>query len=347
MKKHINLIYISLLAVTMQSCLKDKFGISVSDVPATKIVELAPLDDGATTSINSRMKTISRLPSTLSATDTMTIPVYLGSTTGPLDHDVTVTLARDTAAIAKYNLAQGTNWSFFPENTIVSENLKVTIPAGKNVGYFKLVVNTLKVLSDDKYMIAYNIAEVPKPLSISADRFYVYYKMVVRNKYDGFYSLRSGGMTDYQVPDNVFIGSTTVELVTIDDSTCLMRDAYVYHDYPNSKDPNNQPVNGHLLWSKSGNAWSWYGYFCPVLHFNPNGNGQITRVTNYFGQPDPVRGRSAALSPDPTEAANSAWDPVTRNVKAYYLMYDGSFTGGWKGSKVWFYDNLTFVSDRP
>ncbi len=344
MKKHINLIYISLLTITMQSCMKDKFGISMSDIPATKIVELAPVDDGATTSIDSRMKTINRLPSTLNATDTISIPVYLGSTTGPLDHDVTVTLARDTAAIAKYNLAKGTNWAFFPENTIVSENLKVTIPAGKNVAYFKLVVNTLNVKSDDKYMVAYNIADVPKPLSISADRFYVYYKMVVRNKYDGVYSLRSGGMTDYQVPENVFIGSTTVELVTVDDSTCIMRDAYVYNN--GYTDPYGKALNAHLFWSTSGNAWNWYGYFCPVLHFNSNGNGQITRVTNYFGQPDAVRGRSAALSPDPTQAANSAWDPSTRNVKVYYLMYDGSFTGGWKGCKVWFYDNMTFVRDR-
>jgi len=325
--------------------MKDKFGISLSDVPATSIVELAPLDNAATISVDSRMKTINRMPSSLSATDTITIPVYIANTAGTFDKDVTVTLARDTAAITKYNIAKGTNWSFFPESTIVSENLKVTIPAGKNVGYFKLVVNTLNVKSDDKYMIAYNIAQVPKPLSISSDRFYVYYKMVVKNKYDGYYSLRSGGMTDYQFPENTFIGSTTVDLVTVDDSTCIMRDSYVFHN--GYTDPYGKPLNAHIFWSTASNSWNWYGYFCPVLHFNPNGNGQIIRVTNYFGQPEAIRGRSAALSPDATQAANSAWDPTTRNVKVYFLMYDGTYQGGWKGSKVWFYDNLTFISDRP
>ncbi|RBL92449.1 DUF1735 domain-containing protein [Chitinophaga flava] len=345
MKKHFNLIYISLLAVTMQSCLKDKFGASLSDIPGTKIVELAPVDDGATASIDSRMKTINRLPSTLKAVDTITIPVYLGSTTGTSDQDITVTLARDTAAITKYNIAKGTNWTFFPENTIISENLKVTIPAGKNVGYFKLLVNTLNVKSDDKYMVAYNIAEVPKPLSISADRFYVYYKLVVRNKYDGLYSFRPGGMTDYQFAENVAISNTTVDLVTIDDSTCIMRDAYAYKN--SGPDPYGKPLNAHIFWSTTNNNWNWYGYFCPVLHFDPNGSGQIIRVTNYFGQPDPARGRYAVLSPAPAEAAASKWDPATRSVKVYYLMYDGTFKGGWQGSKVWFYDNLTFVSDRP
>ncbi|PSL50366.1 uncharacterized protein DUF1735 [Chitinophaga niastensis] len=345
MKKHFNLIYISLLAITVQSCLKDKFGVSLSDVPATSIVELAPLDNGATTSLDSRIKTITRLPSTLKAVDTITIPVYIANTAGPLNQDVTVTLTRDTAAIAKYNIAKRTNWTFFPENTIVSENLKVTIPAGKNVGYFTLVVNTQNVKPTDKYMIAYNIAEVPKPLSISTDRFYVYYKLVVKNKYDGFYSLRSGGMTDYQFPQNTFIGSTTVDLVTVDDSTCIMRDSYVFNN--GYSDPYNNPLNAHIFWSTASNSWNWYGYFCPVLHFNSNGNGQIVRVTNYFGQPDPVRGRSAALSPAPAEAAASAWDPATRNVTAYYLMYDGTYKGGWMGSKTWYYDNLTFVSDRP
>lgn len=345
MKKHFNLIYISLLAITLPSCLKDKFGVSLSDVPGTSIVELAPLDDGATTSVDSRMKTITRLPSTVKAVDTITIPVYIGNTAGASDQDITVTLARDTAAITKYNIAKKTNWAFFPENTIVSENLKVTIPAGKNVGYFKLLVNTLNVKSDDKYMIAYNIAEVPKPLSISADRFYVYYKLVVKNKYDGHYSLRSGGMTDYQFGENTFIGSTTVDLVTVDDSTCIMRDSYVFNN--GYTDPYGKPLNAHIFWSTASNGWNWYGYFCPVLHFNPNGNGQIIRVTNYFGQPDPVRGRAAALSPAPAEATASAWDPATRNVKVYYLMYDGTYKGGWMGSKTWFYDNLTFVSDRP
>lgn len=318
----------------------------MSDIPGTHIVELAPMDDGATASIDSRVKTLKRLPSTLKAGDTITIPVYLASTTGTLDQDVTVTLARDIAAITKYNLAQGTNWTFFPENTIISEHLKVTIPAGKSVGYFTLIVNTKAVKSDDKYMAAYRITEVPKPLSISADRFYVYYKLVVKNKYDGYYSLRSGGMTDYQFRENTVISSTTVDLVTIDDSTCLMRDAYMFKN--GYTDPNNKPLNAHLYWSAFTNTWSnWYDYFCPVLHFDPSGNGKITRVTNYFGQPEAVLGRSAALSPNPTEAAASAWDPATRNVKVYYLMYDGTYKGGWQGCKTWFYDNLTFLNDRP
>ncbi|MCW3463469.1 DUF1735 domain-containing protein [Chitinophaga nivalis] len=345
MKKHFKLIYISLLTLALPSCLKDKFGASLSDIPGTFIVELAPKDDGATTSIDSRTKTISRLPSTLKAVDTISIPVYLGNTTGTLDYDVTVTLSRDTAAITKYNIVNGTNWRFFPENTIVSENLKVTIPAGKNIGYFKLLVNTLQVKPDDKYMAAYRITAVPKPLSISADRFYVHYKLIVKNKYDGLYSLRSGGMTDYQFAENTFIGSTTVDLVTVDDSTCIMRDAYAFNN--GYLDPNGQPLNAHIFWSTASNSWSWYGYFCPVLHFNPNGNGQIIRVTNYFGQPDPVRGRSARLSPNPAEATASAWDPATRNVKVYYLMYDGTYQGGWQGAKVWFYDNLTFIKERP
>lgn len=345
MKKHFNLIYISLLALATQSCLKDKVGVSLADIPGTNIVELAPLDDGATTSLDSRIKTINRLPSTLKAVDTITIPVYLASTTGVSNKDITVTLARDTAAITKYNLAKGTRWAFFPDSTIVNENLKVTIPAGKNVGYFNLLVNTSRVKSDDKFMVAYNISEVPKPLSISADRFYVYYKLVVRNKYDGFYNYRPGGMTDYQVSTNVAISNTTVDLVTIDDSTCIMRDAYAYAN--GNTDPYGNPLNAKLFWNAANNSWTWYGYFCPVLHFDPNGSGKIIRVTNYFGQPDPVRGRYAKISPAANEAAASQWDPATRNVKVYYLMYDGTFTGGWQGCKVWFFDNLTFVRDRP
>lgn len=340
-----NMLIASVALFCLSSCLKDKVGVSLADIPGTRVVELAPIDDGITASASSRVNTISIGFKDKKADDTITIAVYMADAAGPLNKDVIVTLARDSDAITKYNLANSTSFAFLPNPFFVSENLQVTIPAGQNVGYFKLRINDTN-LSGNNYMLAYKIISAPAPLSISVDRFYVYYKISARNRYDGSYTMSgsTSGLYDYQIQTYGPI-SSTVDLVTVDDSTCIMRDSYLYST--NYRDPYGNPVNGHLFWENGSNVWSWYGYFCPVLHFSSNGSGKIVAVTNYFGQPEPVRGRYALLSPDAIQAAASSWNPNTRNVEASYLMYQSSYTGGWDGCKTWFHDVLTFVSERP
>jgi uncharacterized protein DUF1735 len=342
-----NMLIASIALFCLPSCLKDKLGISMADTPGTRIVELAPIDDGITSSIDSRVNTITIEFKDKKADDTITIAVYMADAAGPLNKDVVVTLARDSDAITKYNLANATNYSFLPNNYIISENLQVTIPAGQNVGYLKVRINDISLYGYN-YMLAYQIVSVPAPLSISIDRFYVYYKLAARNKYDGSYTSSSAtcGLLDYEY-SNLGPISSTIDLVTVDDSTCILRDSYMYNN--GYTDPYGNPLNAHLFWVSNGNNsyFSWYYYFCPVLHFSSNGSGKIVAVTNYFGQPEPAQGRYALLSPDPTQAAASLWDPSTRNVVANYLMYGNSFTGGWAGCQTWFHDVLTFVSERP
>lgn len=340
-----NMLLGAVAMLLLPSCLKDKFGTSLSDIPGTRIVELAPLDNSLASSISSRVRTFGIPFKSKKADDTVSIVVYMADAIGPMNTDVSVTLARDTDAITKYNLANGTSYSFLPDSYIVGENLQVTIPAGQNVGYLHVHINDLH-LSGNQYMLAYKIVSVPSPLSISIDRFYVYYILDARNKYDGSYSMSSAtsGLYDYQTQDYGPI-SSTMDLVTVDDSTCIMRDSYLYDN--GYTDPYGKPLNAHLFWQYSTSSWNWYGYFCPVLHFSSDGSGKIVAVTNYFGQPEPARGRFATISPSPTEAAASLWDPTTRNVSAYYLMFQNGYSGGWDGSKTWFNDVLTFTGERP
>lgn len=184
MKYRYVIILMVLISAGLPSCLKEKLGVNLSDIPFTRIIELAPNDDpskGSADRVNTRAFGISTTPTQLQ------IPVYLNSPGGPYNKDVTVTLAKDPAGLAAYNVANGTTYEFLPDSVYTQTPFTVTIPAGQNFGYMTLSIKTSKVDASHSYLVAYKITSTPADAVLSDTRGASIWTFVFINQYDGQY----------------------------------------------------------------------------------------------------------------------------------------------------------------
>jgi hypothetical protein len=83
---------------------------------------------------------------------------------------------------------------------------------------------------------------------------------------------------------------------------------------------------------------TFYGNFGLILTFDAATN-KVTAVTNYFGQPSAVSGRSAVLDPS---GANSI-DPATKNIRVKFFMDETGIVG----HRATFDVTLVYLGARP
>ena len=193
------LIIITLIGVVgFTSCLKSLNDVNLSDIKGNKIFEVAP-SESPTLDANDRVRTVAF--DTSSIPQTLKIPIYLNTTSGTYDHDVIVTLAKDSAAINAYNLADttgNTNYQFLPDSVYTTTTpLTVVIPAGQKFGYLVLNIITAKIDILSQYMVSYKIVGIPSDAFISDTRSSGQCIVAIQNSWDGKYlingyTLRAG-----------------------------------------------------------------------------------------------------------------------------------------------------------
>jgi len=303
MKNKYFLLLALVAVIGLSSCLKSLNPLNLGDIPGYKLFEIAPSDNpalGAADRLYSVAYGISTTPQILK------IPVYLNSTTGTFSQDVTVTLAKDTAAILAYNAADttgATNFQFLPDSVYTTATpLTVVIPAGQKFGYLTVSINSSKVDLFTQYMVSYKIVSVPTGSAISDTRGSVQYKVAIKNKYDGLftdvfqlsgwgaYGIISDGMS-HQWPNNVGIETSG----------------------PNTVVKNYGGGYNQVEFS-AGGASGVFGATKPQYTFDL-ATDKLTDVSNL--SPDDGRGRKFKLNPSVTD---SRYDGSTGTIYAAYIM---------------------------
>ena len=185
------LIILALIGVVgFTSCLKSLNDVNLSDIKGNKVFEVAPSEDP---SLDANDRVRSSAFDILSTPQTLKIPIYLNTTSGTYNHDVVVTLVKDTAAINDYNMADttgNTNYQFLPDSVYTTTTpLTVVVPAGQQFGYLVLNIISSKIDLLTQYMVSYKIVGVPTGALISDTRSSGQNIVAIKNPWDGKYLL--------------------------------------------------------------------------------------------------------------------------------------------------------------
>lgn len=307
MKKVANFFSISVLfsslVILSTGCLKDELvedgltGPKISTSPS--IIELAGSVE-ATTSYNSSSVVAFDIGPNR---DTLGLVYARLAADQPADKDIQVQLELVPSLIDAYNDSNATAYEPLPTDiyNLSSEDLTITIPKGSREG--SLDINLIpNDLIDHEYAVGLRVKSVSDPnAKISGNFNNLVAIVLVKNIYDGEYSV-TGTMIDNVNPALTGLFPMTIYLVTTGANSVAMFDPIGWHDFIH-------PI------SNAGN-YSGYGSFAPQFEFDPSGNGTVVSVVNYFGQPAPANGRSAAI--DPTGL--NKWDPVTKEMKVKFFM---------------------------
>ena len=224
------IVIIFLLPIFLISCFKSSNQPDLKDIAGSKIFEIDPFSEDLALAgpIDSVRDTKSVLRDT--ALQVIEIPILIRSNSGSFfSNDVTVYLEQDTAAIYYANIrlhksdpVTKANYAILPSSIDVTPKpYSVTIPAGKQVGYFKVYIKSSLINNTDVYkdqikdMISYKISKVTDGGVISNSRASVQYPIALRNKYEAKYSAL--GYFYHPASPRTFTRSVT--LSTVDDST--------------------------------------------------------------------------------------------------------------------------------
>jgi len=260
-------------ALNLSSCLKDsKWYVNVSQ--GVPLVEL-PLE--------ARNLAGNLVPEALPISTTpqvIQVAVNLASAK-TLGNAVTVTLALDTAAITSYNHANGLDtggnvpYTLLPAADYSIPSYQVTIPAGQNLVYLNININTSLVNPSGLFILPIKI------VNGGGQQISNYNELLLavgaKNQYDGIYTV-TGMLTDNTTSTITGSYPETVYLETASASTNGFYDPNLGF--------------GHAITTSAGA--SYYGSFAPVFTFS---GSTITGVTNYYGQFSGSHLRSAVLDP--------------------------------------------------
>jgi len=246
----------------------------------------------------------------------------------PLSSPLTVKLGLDTAAITAYNTANGLSAADGDAYTLLpsadySSNLTVTIPAGQNLGYVTVSVNSSLIDPTQLYILPIKIVNGGGQQISNYDE--ILYNVQAKNSFDGVYTV-TGTMNDTENPTLTGYYPATVQLQTTG------ANSNIYYDV-------SQPTsggNGHLILASG--ALNEYGDFDPVFTFNTT-NQTVTSVTNAYGQPA-ADGRSAVL--DPTGVNAYTGTPGTSGfvIKVSYILVQAGV------NRTYFNEVFTYTGSR-
>jgi Domain of unknown function (DUF1735) len=172
--KYIKLPVIAIIALSLSSCLKE------DDIPnLSKVDPVIEFPLGGPGLKGNILSALSSAP-----VDTA-IALNIASP-DPIDHDVTVTIAADAAAVASYNTANGTAYEALPGTLFTLESTQIVIKAGYRIGRVKVKIKFDQFDLSKKYMLALAISDAPG-LIISGNFGKFLWSFVVKNPYEGDY----------------------------------------------------------------------------------------------------------------------------------------------------------------
>jgi len=320
--KHIIKNALPLLAVMVvfTSCLKDH--LAMDPAQSNNVIEFANTGTNASPAGAVYPRFSSDLGSLVTG-DSATFNVnlsYSGANMAP--SDITVTLEVDTAALRIYNKDQGTKYVAPPE-TIYHIARTAVIKKGTQVLQLKAaIINNSDFNFNVNYALPLKIASVSTG-EISGNYGTALFSFAVRNVYDGIYTM-SGTMTDQANAAITGYYPLDMNLITYSGNSIALWDPNVAKNY------------GHPI--HNGAAGNYYGSFSPIFFFDASGN--ITSVTNEYGQLSGASKRSAELDP-------TGINKITFGTGGQILYFEVSYIMTQNGSpRTYFNEKFTYKGAR-
>lgn len=322
----IKAIYFLFLLVGLSSCLKEREGNNHYPDEAGNIIEFANTGNNVASSTSKYPRFAVDLGSIKQGeSKTFNINVsYSGAENA--SQDITVNLALDQALLDQFNTENGTEYEVPPAG-IIEIPSTVVIKAGTR----KTTVEA-KVTLTDQYDFDKNYGVALKITSASAGTISgnfgaAVYSFSVRNQYDGVYHMEAlSPMTDVVAPSLTGYYPLDIQLITYSGNSVYYFDHTVLG------------VEGHAI--KSGTATSYYGSFSPVFFFDAAGN--ITSVTNYYGQLSGGLKRSAVLDPTGVNKITFNADGSVKELEVKYIMTQGDAFS----PRTYFHEKMTYLGPR-
>jgi hypothetical protein len=320
MKHIINKASLAIIALAFTSCVKDHLAVDPSQ--SNNVVEFA--NTGSIVSpagaVHPRFQIdLGSLQSGKSSPLNVNLS-YSGAATAP--QDITVTLTVDSAALAAYNAQQGTDYVLPPAAIYTLPNTAVIKAGTQKIQVQVAITNNSSYDFNVNYALPLKIQSVSSGI-ISGNFGTAIYSFAARNVYDGVYTM-TGTMTDHASAALTGYYPLDMDLITYSGNSIALFD------------PNVAGTYGHPI--KNGTSNSYYGSFSPVFIFDANGN--ITAVTNYYGQEAGANKRSGQLDPTGVNKITFNGDGTVASFEVSYIMIQNG------APRTYFKEKFTFKSPR-
>jgi hypothetical protein len=317
------------MLVGFTSCLKEHNGNHNEDT-AGNIVEFANTGDNVA-SASSKYPRFTVDLGSVGEGESVTFNLnvaYSGAEAAP--QDITVNLALDQATLDLFNTQNGTDYEVpadgiveFPSTVVIKKGTRKTTAEIKvtRTAAFDFNVNyglPLKITSASIGTISGNFGNAV-------------YSFAARNSYDGVYTMEAlAPMSDVVAPTLSGYYPLTMALITYTGNSVYLYDydgtytAGAYH-----------PI-------KSGASTSAYGSFSPIFYFDEDGN--VTEVSNYYGQESGGFKRSGVLDPTGVNKITFNADGSVASIDVKYIMTQSNATPF--APRTYFHEKFTYVGSR-
>lgn len=325
------LFFAAFLLSGLTSCLKsndDKMGLDVSK--PDNIVEFANTGDNVAVATSTYPRFSTDL-GVVNQDDTVFFNVnvsYSGS--NDASEDITISLALDPAALTLFNTQNESDY-VAPPADLFKLPATVVIKKGTRKTQVKVgIVNNASFDFNVNYALPIQISSASKG-TISGNFGKAMYSFSARNRYDGAYTMdATAPMVDVVSPGLTGFYPLKMHLITFTGNSVALYDI----------DGNAAKTYGHPI--KSGASASYYGSFSPVFSFDNNGN--ITSVTNYYGQESGANKRSAVLDPTGVNKIVFKGDGKVDYFEVSYIMQQSVSSPF--SPRTWFHEKFTYLGGR-
>lgn len=318
------------MLVGFTSCLKEHNGNHNEDT-AGNIVEFANTGDNVA-SASSKYPRFSIDLGKMNEGDEVAFNLnvaYSGAEAAP--QDITVNLALDEATLDLFNTQNGTEYEVpaagiveFPSTIVIKKGTRKTTAEIK-------VTRTADFDFNINYALPLKITSATTG-TISGNFGNAVYSFGARNQYDGVYRMEAlSPMLD--VTSASLTGNYPLEqaLITYTGNSVYLQNidpaAYTVGPY--------HPI-------KSGTSVSAYGSFSPIFYFDEEGN--VTEVSNYYGQESGGNKRSGKLDPTGVNKITFNADGSVASIDVKYIMTQSVVTPN--APRTYFHEKFTYLRGR-
>jgi Domain of unknown function (DUF1735) len=251
------------------------------------------------------------------------------SSPSTVDEELTVKIILNNTLISNYNTTNSTSYVDVP-GTNLQLPLTYSIKKGQQEVPVVATINLAGLDLSKSYAIGASIASVTGRNDVTINRAYenLLFATIIKNKYDGVYTLTGNTMVD--VANATFVGTypLTFEFITTGSDEVLLIDQ------------DNLGIPGHLFSTPTGP--SFYGNFGMKFKFDPATDKAIA-VTNSYGQPGPgPQFRYASIDP----GGVNQWNSTNKNLKIKYRMHQNAVVPTPPNIRVTFDENFNYVGPR-
>lgn len=236
----------------------------------------------------------------------------------------------DPLAVEAYNAQQGTAYEVLPEELYDIASMEVTLPKGKTKLDVPVTIYPEDFDLSKNYVLPLRIASSSSG-TLSSVYSTALFAVVVKNKYDGIYTIGTGSMVD--VTNGAFSGiyPKVISLRTIDAVTVN----YYDEDYH---------LDGHIFFT--GTGASYYGGFKAQFKFDglAAASNAVVSVVNGFGQGNNNRFGKLDPAQTPAPAMTFEADLTTPNTMTVWYIMRQINTGV---DRTFWKETYTYVEPRP